>query len=405
MIESKTDFDSKLFQMLQGPSINIEFQLEKLLKKRSTTAETINAFVQHNPEIKFLQSLRFEGKQLPDERHERLLALCPKICSIALFACQLSGENFRPIVELIQKYERIQTLRLPHSSTWPQFTGLTQITELGIGKWRASDSREVYSTLINSMPNLTALDCEPKEDLECLTLINQPDQIKALRLNYAWDNCSRIALNRFSKLESLGLTNCKPEALSDEILQSLELPSLTALDLSSNNQLTTPGIASIKRFKHLRDLSLSSCKNFEDEALRILSQHLQFTHLSLNGCPNITEKGLAHLASQVNLLSLSFGGSGEIHRISFMQSLSELRTLFIEHSQLDETPESLPMLTYLKKLVLLAIWDAPRINDAAVATLSGMTHLMNFQLSGSCITSEGAAIRDRLTVKKITWIG
>lgn len=405
-VHGKHDFNDSLIQLLYGPSLDTQFALERLLKDCSTTAETVEKFVQKHPEIKHLRSLSFEGWQLPDERHDRLIQLCPEIDDIALFACDASRRDFQPIIKWMQNCERIRSLSLPFPDTCrSQFIGLTQITVLNIHDWKASHSRDVYANLINSMPNLTALDCQPREDLECLTLIENPTQIQSLRLPYASDTCSRVVLNRFSQLESLDLTHNKPEALSNEILQSLNLPCIQALNLSSNDQLTHQGLASLKRFSHLTILDLCCCKNVEDKTLRRLLQHLQFSHLSLTGCPKITDRGLSHLASQAHLFSLSFGGGEEIHDMSFMQHLSELKTLFIEHSQLDGAPESLPMLVHLQKLALLAIWDAPHINDTALETLSGMTHLTNFQLSGSSITSEGEKIVNQLTVKEVTWIG
>lgn len=406
MIESKNDFDAVLFQMIEGPSLSTKFSLEKLLKKTSTKAEAIAEFVQQNPEVKHLQSLKFEGLQVPDERHDLLMQLCPNIYRITLFACDTSRKDFQSIVKWIRTSERICSLSLPFfSGCWPQFVGLTQITELDIHDWKTTDSRSDYLNLINSMPKLTSLDCKPIYDLECLSLINNPLKIKSLSLSYAHDNYSRLILNRFSKLECLDLTKNQATALSDEILQDLDLPCIKALNLSSNDQLTDKGIISLKRFTHLTDLNLSFCKNIEDKALGIILQDLQLLSLSLNGCPKITERGLSHLASQVNLLGLSFGGNEEIHNISFVKLLSELKTLFIENSQLDEAPESLPMLIHLKKLVLLAICKAPHVNDVALATLSGMTHLVNFELSGSSITSQGEAIIKRLTTREVIWIG
>lgn len=282
--------------------------------------------------------------------------------------------------------------------------GLTQITELNIHEWRADSSREDYSKLINSMPNLTALHCQPFADLECLQLINNPDQIKFLCLDYAHDSCSRLALHRFTHLECLSLT-ANEKSLSNETLQLLELPSITALDLKSNSQLTGEGISSLKRFEHLRSMNLSCCKNVDDQALQMLLKDTKFTNLFFIGCPKITDKGLAFLASQVSLRSLDFGGSDEIHDISFMQFLPELTTLLIEHAQLDDAPESLPMLVHLKKLILLAIFKAPLINDTAVAALSYMTHLKSFHLSGSGITFVGRAIVKKLNVQEVEWTG
>lgn len=403
---NELDFSAGLLYFLNYPSQNTLVLLEDILKDPTAKVETVAEFVNRNPEIKHLQSLHFEGRQDPNEKLDQLKQLCPNISRISLFGCERSRQDFRSIIKWIQQSHKISSLSLPYSSScWPQFEGLTQISELNIHKWKASDSRETYSKLINSLPNLTALNCQPQDELDCLTLIKHPHQIKCLNLCFASDTCSRLALNCFSGLTDLDLTHNSPEALSNETIQSLALPHLVSLNLSSNEQLTNDGIVSLIRFAHLTSLDISCCKNIGDESLQVLLQHLQFTLLLLNGCPKITESGLLHLASQKNLFSLSFGGSDKIRMISFMQSLTSLRTLFIEHSQLDETPDSLSMLTHLTKLVLLAIWDAPHVNDVAIATLRSMTHLINFQLSGSSIGAEGAAIAKQLSIKEIIWIG
>lgn len=405
MIRSQTDHSAELLQILEGPTIEVGYELEKLLGSRDETVESVRRFVSENPSLIYLQNIGFSENEVPDAKHEELLKLCPNITTLSLFASDRSGKAFKSIVRFLKSCERITSLSLPRSpNSWSQFENLTQIKELSISEWKVSYSKKTFSDLINSLPNLTALDLSVTHSLECLESIEEPSRIKSLSLDYCKDKCSRIALNRFSNLESLSLVANKKSALSDEILASLELPSLQALNLS-HNKLTDTGISSLTRFKALASLDLSLCKNVKDEALKILCFNLQFSLLALNACPNITDEGLSHLALQKGLVSLSFGGGEAIHNLSFMEFLGELKTLFIENSAIDEAPESMPMLTHLKKLVLLAIWDAPRVNDAAVASLKGMTHLVNFQLAGSSVTSEGMSIVEALTTKKITWIG
>ncbi|CDR33410.1 hypothetical protein [Criblamydia sequanensis] len=405
MIRSQTDLNAELLQILEGPTIEVGYQLEKLLGNRFETVESVRRFVSENPSLIYLQDIGFSDNEVPDAKHEELLKLCPNITSLSLFASDRYRTAFKSIVEFLKSCERITSLSLPRSpNSWSQFSHLTQIKKLTVNEWKVSHSKKAFSDLINSLPNLTALDLSSSQTLDCLELIDEPSRIKSLSVDCCREKSSRIALNRFSNLESLSLVANKKSALSDEILASLELSSLQALNLS-HNKLTDTGISSLTRFKALASLDLSSCKNVKDEALKILCLNLQFSHLALHGCPNITDSGLSHLSLQKGLVSLSFGGGEEIHNLSFMEFLGELKTLFIENSKIDEAPESMPMLTHLKKLVLLAIWDAPLVNDAALAPLKGMTHLVNFQLAGSNVTSEGMSIVKALTTKKITWIG
>ena len=405
MIRSQTDHNAELLQILEGPTIKVGYRLEKLLGSRFETVESVRQFVSENPSLFYLQTIGFSDNEVPDAKHEELLKLCPNITSLSLFACHPPKKNFKSIVKFLESCRCITSLSLPKSpQTWSQFANLTQIEDLKIAKWKASYSKESFASLVNSLPNLTALDLSGAEKIDCLDLIDEPSRIKSLSLAYCQDKSSRIALNRFSNLESLCLATNKKSALTDEILASLEMPSLQALNLSSN-KLKGTGISSLTRFKDLASLDFSFCKNVNDEALKILFFNLQFSHLALNGCISITDAGLNCLALQKGLVSLSFGGGEEVHNLSFMEFLGELKTLFIEHSQIDEAPESMPMLTHLKKLVLLAIWDAPFVNDAAVAALKGMTHLVNIQLAGSSVTSEGENIVQTLTRKKVTWIG
>lgn len=257
MIRNQTDHSAELLQILEGPSIKIGYRLEKLLGSRDETVESVRQFVLENPSLIYLQSVGFSDNEAPDAKHEELLKLCPNITSLLLFASDRSRTAFKSIVEFLKNCERITSLNLPRSpNSWSQFSHLTQIKELSISEWKVSYSNKAFSGLINSLPNLTALDLSGAQTLDCLELIDEPSRIKSLSVDYCRDKSSRIALNRFSNLESLSLAANIKSALSDEILVSLELPSLQALNLS-HNKLTDTAISSLTRFEALASLDLS----------------------------------------------------------------------------------------------------------------------------------------------------
>jgi len=317
------------------------------------------------------------------------------------------SSDFKPLVEWIRQCKSIHSLRLLLSSKcWTHFTGLTQITELEIHEGEASCSKEKYLELINSLPLLNSLHFQSEGDLDCLTSLSFPQNIKILSFEDSKAAYTKVALERFSNLEVLILAKSSySEGISEDVLCSLDLPELKGLDLMGNSQLTDESILSLKRFEHLTSLNLAFCENVGDEALSLLLGSIQFLSLSLHGCPKITDVGLAKLEFQKDLLDLSFGGGERIHDLSFMKFLSKLKKLYIEKSLIDEDPKSLPMLVHLKNLLLLAISNAPLVNDTALEALSGMTHLINFQLHETRVSSRGLAIVNNLTRENIVWIG
>lgn len=103
MIENKYNFDFVLFQLLNAPSFEVSFQLERLFKDCSATAKKVTELVLEHPEVRHLINFNFEGIQEPDGRHKQLFLLCPKIRQIGLFACHLSRQDFKQIVKFHTK--------------------------------------------------------------------------------------------------------------------------------------------------------------------------------------------------------------------------------------------------------------------------------------------------------------
>lgn len=395
---------SYLNNIRYGFTPHFRSDLNKLLNDPDTTTEKIAAFIQKNRNFLSYHSLTISG--IPNERHYQLLNLCPQITAVHVHWEDSSPANFIPTITLIKCFPQITKIGLPTRGKCDHFAYLTQITDLNIYFNHISNEA---CMVLSKLPNLTALgwhwiNSASSRHPGFLTILSQPEKVKQLGLSYNRDLCSREVLNKFSNLEILDLTCTESPLLKDETLQKFALPMLHTLNLSSNAQLTDAGIWHVKKFTNLTNLSLNLCENVGDEAIQVLLQNIQgFKDLSLHACPKITEIGLSYLQSQVKLKALSFGG-GPIHNISFMQSLTRLRTLYIEKTLLDEAPESLPMLTHLKKLKLLTIHDASLINDTAIETLRHMTHLITFQISKSSITSQGQVIVDKLNVENVIWI-
>jgi len=404
MLITKADLDKDLFQLRYGPSIETSSALKKTLKEGSAE-EDVDEFIKQHPELMNLKRVFIPRGEF-SASYNKLIELS-QIFKVSVWMWDESSD-FKPLVEWIRQCKSVHSLRLLLSSKfWPHFAGLTQITELEIHEGEASRSKEKYLELINSLPNLNSLHFKSEEALDCLTSIPFPENIKVLSFEDSKAAYTKVALERFSNLEALVLAKSysKGIPIPENVLCSLELPWLKGLDLMGNSLLTDKGILSLKRFEHLTSLNLSFCENVEDEALSALLESIQFLFLSLHGCPKITDVGLAKLASQKNLLALSFGGSEGIHDLSFMEFLLKLTTLYIENSLIDEDPKSLPMLVHLKNLLLLVISNAPLVNDIALEALSGMTHLINFQLHGTRVSYRGLAIVKSLTKEDIAWIG
>ncbi len=207
-----------------------------------------------------------------------------------------------------------------------------------------------------------------------------------------------LSLSKCKSLRSLTINNS--DLRDDHLKEIASLSNLVALDLSSCQKLTVPGLAVLAKLSRLEELRLNGIRidraglqplveltklrslslrstYVNDEGLDVLAKFPLLTELDLG--PDISDLGLAKLKSSKHLRVLLLGGCdvGDAG-LAHLSELTALEKLDLSATQVTDTGLAhLKPLTNLKHLDL----SGTRITDAGFAHFSGMTSLRSIGLN------------------------
>ncbi|MSV28659.1 MAG: hypothetical protein EXQ52_07935 [Bryobacterales bacterium] len=247
-----------------------------------------------------------------------------------------------------------------------------------------------------------------------------------VNLRGSWINdAEMIQLARLTNLEKLDLSHAR---ITDEGLLHLKpAAKIRELNLYYAEWITDQGMTAIANWKQLKRLNVRGTR-ISDSTLEIVSRITGLEALDIAHAP-ITDNGLDHLITLVNLKELAMGGgrrsSGALTVLRMLPTLThldlsgarpappdmpgragagsgmpeeslrsiaelkDLRVLKLGHQNI--TPAGLRILASLEKVEALGLEGCQRVDDSAVAVLTGWRSLKRLDLQDTKVTAQGLA--------------
>ena len=191
-------------------------------------------------------------------------------------------------------------------------------------------------------------------------------------------------LSALKNLRVLDVSHC-PE-IDDCGLEALTefFPELRALDISGCTSVTARGVKELRALGKLEVLTAANC-DFNDDALRELSQTRQLRSLSLRGSQRATVAGYRALVALENLEALDLSNSGGLTSAALYaltQKLQKLNTLSIANCP-RLANHTLKSLRFTKQLHTLDVSGFPHLEDYGLEYLvQSAPNLRTLDLTG-----------------------
>jgi Leucine-rich repeat (LRR) protein len=250
---------------------------------------------------------------------------------------------------------------------------------------------------------------------------DQTGHIVAVDLRASWITDSDMP--ELARLPNLAHLDLSLTRISDHGLEQLkDAPTITDLNLYSDELITDAGLSALKGWKHLKRLSVRGTK-ITDTTLQHLSGVTSLESLDA-GYAQITDVGLELLTPLTNLRELAIGGNKLTD--AGLQSLRQLPGLMyldlsgaertdsglwsvsltepgldaiatlgnLRHLRLNGTLVSargLQRLVGLTKVEWLDLQGCTRIGDDVIPVLASFRNLQRVDLAGSQVTEKGVA--------------
>jgi hypothetical protein len=201
-------------------------------------------------------------------------------------------------------------------------------------------------------------------------------------------------LTQLHGLEALDLKLSWRKTPDDDLAQIARLTCVTRLECELGPTLTDQGLGHLRNRSCLHKLEVRLAPEVTDEGLGHLAVHTELKELVLRGC-QVTGRGLRHLGAlnALELLELSgsvYGGSAVTDEgLAYLHLFPNLRTLSLEEGP-KVTDASLIHIAGLTNLHTLYL-SRCSVTDKGLARLSVLTALRDLDISGCPVTDDGLA--------------
>ena len=194
-----------------------------------------------------------------------------------------------------------------------------------------------------------------------LARLRERTELRELRLHGS-RQVGNAGLAHLADMTNMVGLDLRSTQVTDQGLQHLHRMTELELLYLSNTQVTAASLQQLRQFPQLRDLAIAGTQIADDDVRHL--QGLPLKRLNLTHT-TITDAAMKHIAAH-----------------------TELEMLDIRINDLSD--EALEPLSHLPRLRILRIGQNPRITNAALVHLRGLTSLRHLSVNGTAVTRTGA---------------
>lgn len=243
-------------------------------------------------------------------------------------------------------------------------------------------------------------------DGECFRFLEKMPQLRSLSLGY----CKKVTdddLRFLAGLTELRVLNLNDlSKISDEGLSHLAgLENLEELYLAGS-AVSEKGFRKLAALRHLKAISVSTCKQIDDATIAFLCQTFPLEKLFFGNCTQVTDAAFEAISACSTLRSLHFSGCHRLTDEAIVQvaTLENLECLWMGNNSnyTNRAWASLKNLSHLKELSL----ERTSMSDMGMTYLADLTRLESLELR-YCerITDVGLYSLEKMTSMRILDLG
>lgn len=244
---------------------------------------------------------------------------------------------------------------------------------------------------LEKMPQLRSLNlgyCKKVTD-DDLRFLAGLTELRVLNLSYL-SKISDEGLSHLAGLENLEELYLAGSAVSEKGFRKLAaLRHLKAISVGTCKQIDDAAIAFLCQTFPLEKLFFGNCAQVTDAAFEAISACSTLRSLHFSGCHRLTDEAIVQVATLENLESLGMGNhSGYTNRAwASLKKLSHLKELSLERISMSDM--GLTYLADLTQLEELELRYCQKITDLGLYSLKKMTSMRILDLGGNRIFGEG----------------